>query len=264
VLYLPDDAVNIFTDGSSKPKPRRGGVGFRIIVTGEDGHEKVYDESPNGYPGATNNEMELQACIEGLAFLRSGRCPIDLADFRKVVIYTDSAYVHNNVGTAISQWSRSRWMRGGGPPVLNARLWQGLIRAMKRTPIPVHIEWVPGKSSHHTKAVDRLAKDSADRPYGRAVAGGVVRRKRSAQQTDPGIVPMEGQIADVYIVESQYLSTQRCSRYRYKIQGGDLDGALDWAFSDLQLRPAHAYRVRFNENPSYPQIVERLDEVAVI
>jgi len=91
VLYLPDDAVNTFTDGSSKPKPRRGGVGFRIVVTGKDGHQKVY-----------------------------------------------------------------------------------------------------------------------------------------------------------------------------KIQGADLDGAIDWAFSDLQLRPGHAYRVRFNENPSYPQIVERQDEVAVI
>jgi hypothetical protein len=127
----------------------------------------------------------------------------------------------------------------------------------------VQVEWVPGKSSHHTKVVDRLAKESAERPYSRPLSGGVVRRKRSEERTDPGVVPMRGQVADVYIVEGQYLAAQRSSRYRYKVQGGDLDGAIDWAFSDLQLRPGHAYRVRFNDDPSYPQIVERIEEVAV-
>jgi ribonuclease HI len=79
VLQLPDDAVNIFTDGSSRPKPRRGGVGYRIVVTGEDGLEKTFDESPNGYPGATNNEMELRACIEALDFLGAEWCPVDVS-----------------------------------------------------------------------------------------------------------------------------------------------------------------------------------------
>lgn len=81
--------------------------------------------------------------------------------------------------------------------------------------------------------------------------------------TNLGVILMRGQIADVYIVEAQYLATQKRSRYRYRLQGGDLDGAIDWAFSDLQLRPGHTYRVRFNDDSSYPQMLERLAEVPV-
>jgi ribonuclease HI len=78
----------------------------------------------------------VRACIEALDFLGARRCPIDLADFRKVILYTDSEYIHKHIGTAISQWSRSKWMRRSGPPVLNAESWQELIRAMKRGPYP--------------------------------------------------------------------------------------------------------------------------------
>ena len=263
---LRDDAISIFTDGSSKQGPRRGGIAFRIVVTGEDGHEEVHERNPHGYPRATNNEMELQACVAALGFLASSRCPIDPSNYRRIVIYTDSMYVRKHIGLAISQWSRDKWTRRSGAPVVNAELWRDLIRAMKtmrRLGLPVDFEWVPGKSSEHTVAVDRAAKNSAERPLSIPLSGGIVRRKRSEEETDPGSVPMLGQSAEVYIIDSRAMRIQKCTRYRYRLQGGDLDGAIDFAFSKLLLKPGHAYRVRFNEEQANPWMVESFDEVSV-
>ncbi len=263
---LRDDVINIFTDGSGKQNPRRGGIAFRIVVTGEDGHEKVHNRSPHGYPRATNNEMELQACVAALRFLTAPTCPIDVSRYRRVVIYTDSMYVRKHIGVAISQWSRQQWTRSSGAPVMNAELWRDLIRgmkAMRRLGLPVDFEWVPGKKSEHTKAVDAAAKDSADRPLSIPLSGGIVRRKRSEEETEPGSVPMLGQSAEIYVIDSRPMRIQKCTRYRYRPQGGDLDGAIDFAFSTLLLKPGHAYRVRFNDEQANPWIVESYDEVPV-
>jgi ribonuclease HI len=108
---LRDDAINIFTDGSGKQNPRRGGIAFRIVVTGEDGHEEIHERSPHGYPRATINEMELQACVAALRVLTAPRCPIDVSRHRRIVIYTDAMYVRKHIGVAISQWSRQQWTR---------------------------------------------------------------------------------------------------------------------------------------------------------
>jgi hypothetical protein len=149
---------------------------------------------------------------------------------------------------------------------MNADLWRDLIRAMtamRRLGLPVDFEWVPGKKSDHTKAVDTAAKNSADRPLSIPLSGGVVRRKRSEKETDPNSIPMLGQSAEIYIIDSRPMRIQKCTRYRYRLQGGDLDGAIDFAFSKLLLRPGHAYRVRFNDEQANPWIVESYDEVPV-
>lgn len=63
---IREDAINVFTDGSSFSGPRVGGIGIRVVTVDESGNEVVEDHAQPGYRGATNNEMELQACIEGL------------------------------------------------------------------------------------------------------------------------------------------------------------------------------------------------------
>ena len=61
-----EDALNIYTDGSSLRRPRRGGVAFRYIIINDAGDEEWQDECPPGYKEGTNNEMELMACILAL------------------------------------------------------------------------------------------------------------------------------------------------------------------------------------------------------
>jgi ribonuclease HI len=61
-----DKALNIHADGSPYSHPRRAGMGIRYVTINSDGDEVVQSEEIPGHEGATNNEMELLACIKGL------------------------------------------------------------------------------------------------------------------------------------------------------------------------------------------------------
>ena len=63
---LDEDALNIYTDGSSLPRPRRGGIGVRFVYADDNGEEIYEDFAYPGHMGATSNQMELLACITGL------------------------------------------------------------------------------------------------------------------------------------------------------------------------------------------------------
>lgn len=69
-----EDALNICTDGSMLPGPRRGGTGVIFILI--NGHGEKEEDAPYllGYTGATNNQMEIRALLEALK-LALGRHP---------------------------------------------------------------------------------------------------------------------------------------------------------------------------------------------
>ncbi len=56
-----ENAINIYTDGSSFSRPRLGGIGIRLVIINSLGQEEVEDISLAGYAAATNNQMELYA-----------------------------------------------------------------------------------------------------------------------------------------------------------------------------------------------------------
>jgi ribonuclease HI len=60
-----ENALNIYTDGSCFSSPRRGGIGIIFVFPYYMNKEKQ-EFAPEGYIGATNNEMELKACIMAL------------------------------------------------------------------------------------------------------------------------------------------------------------------------------------------------------
>lgn len=67
-LGVPDeDALNIYTDGSSYPnKQRVAGVGIRFVWMNESGDEEIEDYAPVGWQKATVDEMEIEACTVAL------------------------------------------------------------------------------------------------------------------------------------------------------------------------------------------------------
>jgi ribonuclease HI len=83
---IDEGALNIYTDGSSKPTPRRGGIGIRFIYIDASGEEVVEDLSLAGYLGATSNEMEINACILAL---KHAPAYLKMQDFRKIIVFTD-------------------------------------------------------------------------------------------------------------------------------------------------------------------------------
>lgn len=260
---LEDDALNIYTDGSQKERPRRGGYAFLFVVTGEDGQEVVYEFSPNGEPGANSQEMEIRAVAEALKLAASPRSPVELSRFRKIVIHTDSLNVRNGFGSAKFDWSKSQWMRRSGPPVMHAEIWREILTVLRRIRMPVHVEWVKGKSNRHTKLVDKLAKDSAERPFARPSRPRTVRRKRTEKSVEPGSVTAEGQELEIQLITVEWLSVQRCLRYKYEVVSEESPyfGNVDYVFSDEPLETRWVWRVRLNDEPAHPQIKEVLERV---
>jgi ribonuclease HI len=271
-IYPDENALTVFTDGSSLPAPRCGGVGIHFVHTDAVGNESSHSLDEPGYTGATNNQMELQAVITALRTINSGRLPGEmLDDVTKVDIYTDSQYVANHLSTAVYQWPSNDWHTRDGAPVLSADLWKELVKQYKKARQNfghVDIGWGKGHSSSnpHNKTADRLAKQSARKATRTLDGAAVIRRKKTKQITKPGSVEMLGQRLTIRIVGAEPVPLKpHLSRYRYEVmsRASPYYGCMDFAFSDNpMLRPHHAYYVRMGTDQGYPQIARVFAERA--
>jgi ribonuclease HI len=267
VEYLDERDLNVYVDGSSLSSPRRGGVGILFITEGPDGHwlETPYDVA--GFAGATNNQMELQACIEALQGLARGRVPFDAASFRKVVFWTDSQYLVDGYVSARFSWPRARWMTRDGNPVANTTLWKELVRLAARAGRRVEFRWVKGhKDSFFNKRADKLAKASAKSLVLRApLDARKIRRKRTTEKVRRGSVEMLGQQMTIRLFEEVNQTDQRLVRFKYEVltKRSPYFGRVDyiWAERGTPLRAGHTYRVRVNRDTRAPRIVKVLGEV---
>ena len=75
--------INIYTDGSAKGNPGKGGFGV-VLIAG-----KHYKEISQGFRHTTNNRMELLAVIVGLEHLKNINS--------EVQVYSDSKYVVDSI-----------------------------------------------------------------------------------------------------------------------------------------------------------------------
>lgn len=141
---INEKGLTIYTDGSSRGNPGRGGYGAILIWKG---HRK---ELSAGYRLTTNNRMELMSVIAALEALN--RESLD------IVIYSDSQYV-------VKAWEEGwlkNWIRTdfkGGKK--NRDLWTRFHRLA--THHKIRFVWVKG---HHTNPYnnrcDELATAAAD------------------------------------------------------------------------------------------------------
>lgn len=258
---VDENAINIFVDGSMYSYPRVGGMGVRIITIDSSGNEVVHDEQPLGFRGATNQQMELMACIEALQLVGGRRSPIDnLNDYRRILVKTDSMYVVENYPRAMFQWSGSGWRTKDGAPVANAELWKRLIKEVRHAlPRRVAIEWVKGhKSSAHNKAADKLAKGSAKGAIRAPMNVTTVRRKKTSKSVEIGSVQLTGQRLTIRIIVDQYLRVQRCYKFKYEVmsKASPYFGNVDIAYASFLLRAGHTYFVQMGTNTKNPEVVK--------
>ncbi len=116
--------VTLYTDGACSGNPGPGGWGV-VLLYGE--HKK---ELSGGERETTNNRMELTAVIEGLRALKM-KCSVD--------IFSDSAYTVNGFLQGwVQGWERSGWKKADRKPVLNADLWQELVRLVREHDVRFH------------------------------------------------------------------------------------------------------------------------------
>ena len=111
-----DAEVIIYTDGACSGNPGPGGWAFilRHVPTGKT------MERAGATLQTTNNQMELQALIEGLQSLQR---------HTRVHVVTDSTYLKQGLTEWIQNWKRRGWKRktsNGLKPVKNVEQWQEL------------------------------------------------------------------------------------------------------------------------------------------
>ncbi len=142
--------VQLFTDGACKGNPGPGGWAY-ILRHVESGKER---EASGGEKSTTNNQMELQAVIEGLRALTR---PV------RVEIITDSQYVSKGSTEWLPGWKRNGWKRkvkGQLKPVKNEEYWRTLDELLSRH--QVKFTWVRGHEGHpENERCDELAVEAA-------------------------------------------------------------------------------------------------------
>lgn len=243
-----------------------------MIAVDDAGEEVIYDDFLPSVKGATNNEMELEACIAALETVGRKRPPaalprwFELSRFRKIVIHSDSMYVVNNFENAKWTWPKNRWRTRDGPPVQNLEYWKKLMNLVKKmSPLRVDVKWVKGhKRDPHNKRADELARKSARTKSTRSASPQRVRRKLSPNPLAVGSVKMEGQMITVHIITDKYLGPpHKCYRYMYEVVDEDspYHQDVDYIWSEEMLSAGHTYFVRLNEDNKYPRIEEKLAEI---
>lgn len=139
-----ENGLTIYTDGSSRGNPGRGGYGTLLMWKGN------VKELSQGYQHTTNNRMELMSVIAGLEALN--REGLD------IVIYSDSQYVVKAVKEGwLENWIKTDF-KGGKK---NADLWKRFYPLYKKHRI--HFIWVKGHASNpYNNRCDELATAAAD------------------------------------------------------------------------------------------------------
>jgi ribonuclease HI len=144
-------AVQLFTDGACRGNPGPGGWAYILKHPGTGAEKEAF----GGVALTTNNQMELQALIEGLAALRKRS---------EVEVVTDSAYLANGCQSWLPQWKANGWQRrerGKLKPLKNADQWQRLDDLLSHHSVRFTV--VRGHSGHpENERCDVLATAAAD------------------------------------------------------------------------------------------------------
>jgi ribonuclease HI len=132
----------IYTDGSCLGNPGPGGVG--IVITKDD---VVLEELSYGTSMTTNNIMELEAAISGIAYFRENY------NSDQLMVITDSKYVVLGITDWIHNWKKNNF-KGKK----NVELWKELDRISDNC----SFQHTYGHSGNvYNEKADELAREAA-------------------------------------------------------------------------------------------------------
>lgn len=114
----------VYSDGSTRNNGRADAVGAWAYVVLNEG-KKIYEDC-RVEVGTTNQRMELIAAAEALEYLFHNHLAVP---FDRIVVYTDSAYLHNCYTQKwYRNWQMNGWRNAKKEPVANQDLWERLVR----------------------------------------------------------------------------------------------------------------------------------------
>lgn len=135
----------IYTDGSCLGNPGPGGVGIVILKDGV-----LLEKLSYGTPYTTNNKMELEATISGVAYVRE-----KYSQTEHIKVFTDSMYVVNGM----TAW-RAGWEKKKFKGVKNLDLWLMLYET--NDTVPCTYQWVKAHDGDvYNEMANDLAQDAA-------------------------------------------------------------------------------------------------------
>lgn len=136
-------SIIIYTDGSAKGNPGKGGYGI-VMISGE--YRKELSE---GFRLTTNNRMELLAVIVALESVKKIG--------REIKIYSDSKYVVNSIEKRwVFDWERKNFKNKK-----NSDLWVRFLIVYKKH--SVSFVWVKGHANNkENERCDFLAVKAAE------------------------------------------------------------------------------------------------------
>ena len=137
-------AIKIYTDGSSKGNPGKGGYGIVMLF---QEHRK---EISQGFRLTTNNRMELLAVIVGLESIKKLN--------EKVVVFSDSRYVVDAVEKGwLFSWEKTNFNKKKNPD-----LWIRFLKIYRKH--LVSFTWVKGHANNtENERCDFLAVKSSEK-----------------------------------------------------------------------------------------------------
>lgn len=139
---MPQNRVQIYTDGACSGNPGPGGWGAILRYRKTDKEISGFEEN------TTNNRMELTAAIKALESLK-----------RKVSadLFTDSEYVRQGMQSWLPKWKAKSWRLSSGGEVKNRDLWEKLDALCQEHDVTFH--WIKGHAGHpENERADELAR----------------------------------------------------------------------------------------------------------
>ncbi|MFA6307725.1 MAG: RNase H family protein [Patescibacteria group bacterium] len=265
---LDEYTLNIYTDGSGKWHPMRGGVGV-VFVFPEICKRDLILKELQRYSGANIAQMELQACLVGLKEILKFN---DLEGVQAITFWVDRQEIPDNYTKAIYVWPNSKppWYRSNGAPVMNAQLWKDLVREMNKVYNNFHIrvtfKWIKGHDGHEFNSIaNRLAKSSADKPVQKPImkiSEVNVRKKLFDNKVKRGSVKMNGQKIIIRITTGELLP-QKIWKYQYEVlsEKSQFYKLSDIIYFSENLRAGHVFEITCNKNQNFPQISKIIREL---
>ncbi len=140
-------SIKVYTDGACRGNPGPGGWGVYIQLNDEE--KDLY----GGNPETTNNQMEMQAALEALKYLKDKNDVIEL--------FTDSNYLRQGITEWIHKWKLNNWRTAAKKPVANRDLWIEISDLNEK--MNVNWNWVKGHAGDPgNERADQLANIGAD------------------------------------------------------------------------------------------------------
>ena len=258
---INDDALQIYTDGSSKWKPLRGGIGYVFVYADDDGDPVIEKHCPPGYRGAKIGLMELVACLTAL---KKARSHPRYDKFSDIVLFTDAEYIQKHQFHPFKIWPENNWKNSEGRPIRHVEFWKKYRRIRQSHTLPVRIKWVQSHSKNKfNDMADELAKESADNAVNPPLEVSSTRKKTTKKLTKSGSIGMKGQKISLRIVGSDPLSPQRMWVYRCEVisKGSKYFGCIQEIFSAKYMRDGHHYEVTLNKNDKNPTVLRIVREL---